>query len=75
MTTLTLKKELHKTIDSISDKALLEAVYVLLQTKIQPQISLKPMSEAAFYIRNAKSQKDIAEGKLYTHASVKNRFK
>lgn len=72
MTTVTLKKELHKTIDQITDNALLEAVYTLLKHKTTP---LKPMSEADFYKRNAISQKDIAEGKLYTQAKVKKRFK
>lgn len=75
MTTLTLKKELHKTIDSILDKTLLEAVYVLLQTKTPPKSALKPMSKADFYKRNTQSQKDITEGKLYTQASLKKRFK
>jgi hypothetical protein len=72
MTTATLKKQLHKTIDNINDNALLEAVYVLLNNKKQ---TLKPLTEADFYKRNGKSQQDIIEGRLYTQASVKKRFK
>lgn len=74
MTTLTLKKELHKTIDSITDKAILEAVYTLLQKSVEGS-SLKPMSESDFLKRNTRSQKDIKDGKVVSHTDVKKRFK
>jgi hypothetical protein len=73
MTTLTLKKELHKTIDSITDKAILEAVYTLLQKSVEGS-SLRPMSESDFLKRNTRSQKDIKEGKVVSHTDVKKRF-
>lgn len=35
---------------------------------------LHPMTEAEFYARNRKSQKDIKSGKLHSQEEVKKRF-
>lgn len=41
MTTATLRKELHKKIDSINDNAVLEAIYIILnQAKVSESYSL-----------------------------------
>ncbi len=37
MTTLTLRKELHKAIDSIEDSKFLEAVYTIINEKTQEE--------------------------------------
>lgn len=67
-------KELHKTIDSITAKAIQGAVYTLLQKSIAVS-TLKPMSESDFLKRNTRSQKDIKAWKLVSHTDVKKRFK
>jgi hypothetical protein len=72
MTTSSLKKELHKTIDEINDNSLLEAVYTLLKKNVRKP--LEPMTEKEFYARNSKAQKDIKRGNVVSHKDVKKRF-
>lgn len=74
MTITALKKELYKTIDAIEDNAILEAVYTILKLKGATQKVIKPMSKTEFLKRNASSQKDIDNGNLVTHASLKKQF-
>ena len=74
MTTATLKKHIHKTIDTFDDAVLLEAVYTILKKNIAHAKKLPPITEADFYNRNQKSQKDILEGKLVSHSIVKKRY-
>lgn len=73
MTTATLKKQIHESVDNIHDTDLLEAVYTILH-KAGTGKSLKPMSLREFYARNAQSQKEIKQGKLLTEEDVKKRF-
>lgn len=75
MTTSTLKRELHKTIDGISDKAILQAVYTLLQQKPSATKPLKALSASALLKRSKLSEKNIQEGKTIKHTDVKKRFK
>ena len=74
MTTSTLKKHIHKTIDTLDDAVLLDAVYTILKKNVANKKMLQPISEADFYVRNQKSQKDIIEGKLLSHSTVKKRY-
>lgn len=37
-------------------------------------IPLKPMTQDEFYARNAQSQKDIREGKVFSQQEIKKRF-
>ena len=74
MTTTTLKKHIHKTIDTIDDTVLLEAVYTILKKNAAQKKMLQPITEAEFYSRNQKSQKDILEGKLVSQSLVKKRY-
>ncbi len=74
MTTTSLKKQIHESVDSIHDTDLLEAVYTILN-KAGTKKSLKPMSLDEFYARNAQSQKEIKEGKLFTQEEVKKKFR
>lgn len=74
MTNAALKKELYKTIDAINDNAILEAVYTILKSKSIAKKAIVPMTETEFLKRNAKSQKDIKNGNLVTHNSLKKQF-
>lgn len=74
MTNAALKKELYKTIDAINDNAILEAVYTILKSKSSAKKTIVPMTEAEFLKRNATSQKDIKNGNLVRHTSLKKQF-
>ncbi len=74
MTNAALKKELYKTIDAINDNAILEAVYTILKSKSSTKKAIVPMTEAEFLKRNSASQKDIKNGNLVTHTSLKKQF-
>jgi hypothetical protein len=74
MTNAALKKKLYKTIDDINDNEILEAVYTILKSKSSTKKAFVPMTEAEFLKRNAASQKDIKNGNLVTHASLKKQF-
>ncbi len=74
MTNAALKKKLYKTIDDINDNEILEAVYIILKSKSSAKKAIVPMTEAEFLKRNAASQKDIKNGNLVMHTSLKKQF-
>ncbi|MBX3164356.1 MAG: hypothetical protein KF900_07740 [Bacteroidetes bacterium] len=73
MTKTAIKRELHKAIDIVESEQLLKAVHTILSSEIKHKNEvLKPFTLEEFYARNAQSQKEIKQGKLIEHKTVKN---
>jgi hypothetical protein len=71
-----IKTELHQMIEQIEDDKVLEAIYTLLS--IQPvayTTSGNPVDATAYDQMIEEGEKDIQEGKVYSHAEVKSHFK
>jgi hypothetical protein len=75
MTTTAIKKQIHSAIDIIESEQLLKAIYMILNQEIKNKTDiLKPFTLDEFYERNTQSQKEIMQGKLIDHKSVKSKF-
>jgi hypothetical protein len=75
MTTTAIKKQIHSAIDIIESEQLLKAIYMILNQEIKNKTDiLKPFTLDEFYERNTQSQKEIMQGKLIEHKSVKTKF-
>ena len=75
MTKAAIKKQIHKAIDIIDSEQLLKAIYILLNEELENKKEvLKPFALEEFYARNAQSQKEIKQGKLIEHKSVKVKY-
>ena len=75
MTTTAIKKELHKAIDIVDSEQLLRAIFMILNEELKnKKEAIKPFTLDEFYDRNAQSQKQIKQGKLIEHKSVKAKY-
>ena len=75
MTTKILKKQIHEALETVESQELLQAVYVILNNdRKRKEEVLKPFSLEEFYDRQARSQKDIKNGKLIEHKSIKKKY-
>ena len=75
MTTITLKKELHKAIDVVENAQILNALYNILHAEIKHTKAIfKPFTADEFYARNEQSQKEIKQGKLIEHKAIKAKY-
>ncbi|MBC7694650.1 MAG: hypothetical protein H7141_04300 [Burkholderiales bacterium] len=75
MTALAFRKEIHKAIDNIESEQLLKAVYIILNEELKhKKESIKPFTLEEFYARNNQSQKEIKQGKLIAHKTIKKTF-
>ena len=69
MSTAILKKQLHKTIDEVTDNSILEAVYTILNKSLDDQFVLSPAQKKEL----DKRLRDHQKGKLsyFTPQQVK----
>lgn len=75
MTKAAIKKQLHKAIDIIDSEQLLKAIYIILNEELKNKKEvINPFALEEFYDRNAQSQKEIKQGKLIEHKSVKIKY-
>ncbi len=75
MTTTAIKKHIHSAIDIVESEQILNAIYLILNQEIKHYSkALSPFSMDDFFKRNAQSQKEIKQGKLIDHKSVKLKF-
>ena len=75
MTTITIKKQIHKAVDIIESEQILKAIHIILNQELKHKNDLiKPFSLEEFYARNNQSQKEIKQGKLIEHKTVKAKF-
>lgn len=75
MTKAAIKKQLHKAIDIIDSEQLLKAIYIILNEELKNKKEvINPFALEEFYGRNAQSQKEIKQGKLIEHKSVKIKY-
>ena len=75
MTKAAIKKQIHKAIDIVDSDQLLKAIYMLLnEGRKNKKDAIKPFTLEEFYDRNAQSQKEIKQGKLVAHKSVKIKY-
>lgn len=73
MTVTILKERIRKAMDNVDD-SVLEEVYAVLKKAQRRHRSLKSMTLEEFFARNAQSQKDIKEGRVYSTKAVLKRF-
>ncbi len=75
MTKTAIKKELHKAIDIVESEQLLKAIYMILNEELKnTKQAIKPFTLDEFYARNTQSQKEIKQGKLIEHKSVRIKY-
>ncbi len=75
MTKTAIKKQIHKAVDIVDSDQLLKAIYMLLNEEIKNKKEvIKPFTLEEFYDRNDQSQKEIKQGKLIPHKSVKIKY-
>ena len=76
MTTSAIKKQLHDAIDSVDSQPLLKAIQLILDQELKhKKEALVPFKIEEFYARNNRSQKEIREGKLIEHKTIKAKYK
>lgn len=73
MTKATLKKQIHKTVDSLNNESVLEAVYTILNNAAEKENDL-PFSLSEYKARQELSIKQIKEGKVMSHSDLKKKF-
>lgn len=73
MQIVTLKKNIHKKIDSLNNDSILQAVYTILNNAIEKENDL-PFSIDEYKARQELSLKQIKEGKTITHVALKKKF-
>jgi hypothetical protein len=69
-----LKIELHSLIDKIEDERILNAVYTLLNLT-RKKYPFEPESNEEFLASIQEAEKDVAEGRVFTHEEVKQHFR
>lgn len=75
MTTATIKKQIHKAIEIVDSESILKAIHLILNAELKhTKKVIKPFTMDEFYIRNKQSQKEIKQGKLIEHKSVKTKY-
>ena len=75
MTNTAIKKQIHLAIDNIESEELLKAIHVILNSELNHnKEAIKPFTTVEFYARNNQSQKEIKQGKLIEHKTVKARY-
>jgi hypothetical protein len=74
MTKAALKKNIHKTIDSLNNESVLQAVYTILNNAVEKENDL-PFSLDEYKSRQELSIKQIKEGKVMSHSDIKKRFR
>lgn len=73
MTTLILKKNIHKKIDSLNNESVLKAVYTILNNAVEEGNDL-PFSIDEYKARQELSLKQIKEGKTISQVNIKKKF-
>ncbi len=75
MRAIALKKEIHQAIDIVDSEQLLKAVYMILNEEIKhKKEAIEPFTIEEFYARNEQSQKEIKQGKLLEHKSIRKKY-
>ena len=75
MTTTAIKKQIHLAIDTVESPEILKAVQLILNQEIKHnQEIISPFTLEEFYARNIQSQKEIKQGKLIDHKTVKAKY-
>jgi hypothetical protein len=75
MTKATLKKNLHKTIDIVNNESILNAVYTILSNSINLEVREPlPFTLEEYVNRQRKSLKQIKEGMIKSHSSIKKKY-
>jgi hypothetical protein len=75
MTTSAIKKQIHKAIDMVQSEPILKAIHLILDQELrQKKEAVKAFTIEEFYARNNQSQKEIKQGKLIEHKSVKGKY-
>jgi len=75
MTTAAIRKQIHKAIDSVHTEPILKAIHLILEQELkQKNEAIKSFTVAEFYERNNQSQKEIKQGKLIAHKTVKAKY-
>ncbi|MBA3662883.1 MAG: hypothetical protein H0W61_01555 [Bacteroidetes bacterium] len=76
MTTSAIKKQIHKAIDIVQSEAILKAIHLILDQELrQKKEAMKAFTLNEFFARNSQSQKEIKQGKLIEHKTVKAKYK
>lgn len=75
MTTSAIKKEIHKAIDILDSQPILKAIHMILDEELKhKKDAIKPFTLEEFYDRNAQAQKEIKQGQLIDHKTVKSKY-
>jgi len=75
MTTTTIKKQIHEAIDIVESEPILKAIHMILNAELQhKKKAMKPFTIEEFYARNNQSQKEIKQGRLIEHKSIKMKY-
>ena len=75
MTTTSIKKQIHKAVDIVQSEQILKAIHLILNEELKHKNdSIKPFTLKEFYARNGQSQKQIKQGKLIEHKTVKAKY-
>ena len=72
MTITAIKKQIHQALETVESPEILKAVQLILNQEIKHrQEIINPFTLEEFYSRNNQSQKEIKQGKLIDHKTVK----
>ena len=75
MTITAIKKQIHQAIETVESPEILKAVQLILNQEIKhKQEIINPFTLEEFYSRNNQSQKEINQGKLIEHKTVKAKY-
>lgn len=75
MTTTALKKQIHQALQIVESPEILKAVQLILNQELKhKKEALSPFTLEEFFARNNQSQKEIKQGKLIDHKTVKARY-
>jgi hypothetical protein len=75
MTTSSIKKQIHKAVDIVDSASILKAIHIILSAELKhKKETIHPFTMEEFYERNNQSQKEINQGKLIEHKSVKMKY-
>jgi len=75
MTITAIKKQIHQALETVESPEILKAVQLILNQEIKHrQEIINPFTLEEYYSRNNQSQKEIKQGKLIDHKTVKANY-
>ncbi|HWY33693.1 MAG TPA: hypothetical protein VNX68_03555 [Nitrosopumilaceae archaeon] len=75
MTTIAIKKQIHKAVDIVESEQILKAIYMILNAELKHKKEvIKPFTLDEFFARNEQSQKEIKQNKLIEHKVVRAKY-